>query len=140
MAILQASAIRGIRAPSHKLSSKSVVGDWRQHIAHVDLLDLRRFETFLDAQHRILTNSPVTAYLPAREVEPGVWIGRNVMIHPTAQLTPPLFIGEIPHRQRRENCPNAVVGHDTIIDQHTHIVDSAVMNGSYCGEHLELDH
>ena len=96
-AILQASAIRGIPSTVTQVELEERLWEiGASTIAHVDLLDLRRFETFLDAQHRILTNSPVTAYLPAREVEPGVWIGRNVMIHPTAQLTPPLFIGEIP--------------------------------------------
>jgi lipopolysaccharide/colanic/teichoic acid biosynthesis glycosyltransferase len=36
--------------------------------------------------------------------------------------------------------PNAVVGHDSIVDRHTQVINSAVLPGSYCGERLELDH
>jgi len=110
-------------------------------VAAVDVLDFRSFETFLVAQRQILNNSPANTHLSAREVEPGIWIAHNVVIHPTAQLTAPVFVGENSRIGAGAKVgPNAVVGHDTIIDQHTLIVDSAVLPGTYCGERLELDH
>ena len=75
----------------------------------------------------------------AREVEPGVWISRNVMIHPRAHIKKPVFIGT--------NCQvlaGAVIGPDTIleddcvIDERSHVTDSIVVESSYIGENLEL--
>lgn len=110
-------------------------------IAAIELLDFRRLEMLLEAQRWILDNSRGTTHLAAREVDPGIWIARNVTIHPTAQLTAPLFIGENSRIGAGARIgPNAVVGHGSIIDQRTEVIDSAVMPGSYCGEHLELDH
>jgi NDP-sugar pyrophosphorylase family protein len=110
-------------------------------IASIDVLDFRDFGALLAAQRRILSNSAGITHLAAREVEPGTWIGRNVTIHPTAQLTPPVFIGENSRIGSSAKIgPNAVVGHDSIIDKHTEVIDSAVLPGSYCGENLELAH
>lgn len=110
-------------------------------ITTVELLDFRDFETLLASQRSILGKATGIAHLAAREVEPGTWIARNVIIHPTAELTPPVFIGENSRIGSGAKIgPNAVVGHDSIIDQHTEVIDSAVLPGSYCGEHLELDH
>jgi carbonic anhydrase/acetyltransferase-like protein (isoleucine patch superfamily) len=104
-------------------------------------LDFRDFETTMQAQRCVLTNSDANSHLSAREVEPGMWIARNVMIHPTAHLTTPLFIGENSRIGEGATIgPNAVIGRDSIVDKHTRIIDSAVYPGSYCGENLELDH
>jgi NDP-sugar pyrophosphorylase family protein len=142
-AILQSDAVKQV--PSDVTESQlqeqllKIVGV--ADIVAVDVLDFRSYETFLEAQRRILSDSPASAHLSAREVEPGIWIANNVVIHPTAQLTAPVFVGENSRIGAGTKVgPNAVVGHDTIIDQHTLIIDSAVLPGTYCGEHLELDH
>ena len=96
---------------------------------------------FLQAQRSLLTNSYRGVHLSGRQVEPGVWISRNVVLHPTANLTGPLFIGENSRIGAGAVVgPNAVIGHDTVVDRHTVIQDAAVLPGSYCGEGLELDH
>lgn len=106
-----------------------------------DLLDFRDFESTLRAQRCMLTNSTVNSHLSAREVESAVWIARNVVIHPTAHLTPPLFIGENSRiGEGAKIGPNTVIGHDSIVDKHTKVTDSAIYPGSYCGEGLDLDH
>jgi len=74
-----------------------------------------------------------------REVEKAVWLARNVSLHPTARLIPPLYIGE--------NCriakgvqigPEAVIGHDCVLDEKSTVSRSVVFPGSYVGEALEL--
>ena len=80
-------------------------------------------------------------HLSAQQAEPGVWIGRNVVIHPTAVLKAPLFIGENSRIGAGARIgPNAVIGRDSVVDRHTSVTDSAVCAGSFCGEGLELDH
>ena len=74
-----------------------------------------------------------------QEIEETVWLARNVSLHPTAKLTPPLYIGD--------NCrigkgvkigPDAVIGHDCVLDEKSTVARSVVFPGSYVGEALEL--
>lgn len=75
------------------------------------------------------------------EAAPGVRIGRNVSLHPAAQIEAPVYIGE--------NCrigpgarlgPNAVIGDNCIVDGRSQVSHSVVLPGSYVGELLELRH
>lgn len=79
---------------------------------------------------------PVTAH----KVAPGVWISRNVSLHPHVKLNPPVFIGE--------NCQiesGVQLGPDTVIENHclvssgSKIENSILFQGSYVGEHLEIN-
>lgn len=142
-AILRSNVIESLRdgATRQQLEQhlRRIAGE--EAIAEVQVLDFNDFQALLAAQRGILEGAQVVSHLAAREIEPGIWIARNVTIHPTAQLTAPVFIGE----NSRIGCgskigPNAVIGHDSIVDQYTEVIDSAVLPGSYCGEHLELDH
>lgn len=75
----------------------------------------------------------------AREVEPGCWIGRDVVLHPTAKITPPCYIG--PHcRVGRmvQLGPEAVVGSGSILEEHCSVVNSVISPGTYLGAGLEL--
>ena len=106
-----------------------------------EALDLGSLSGFLQAQRSLLTKSYRGVHLSGRQVEPGLWISRNVVLHPTATLTAPLFIGENSRIGAGAVIgPNAVIGHDTVVDRHTVVQDAAVLPGSYCGEGLELDH
>ena len=103
------------------------------------LLELGTLSGILNAQRDILESALPGVHLSARQVEPGVWISRNVVIHPTATLTAPLFIGENSRIGAGVRVgPNAVVGHDSVIDRQSSIQDATILPGSYCGEGLEL--
>lgn len=107
----------------------------------IDFLSFSDFGALLESQRKILNDADSGTHLAAREIEPGIWLARNVVIHPTAQLTAPIYIGENSRiGYGAQIGPNAAIGHDTIIDKHSHVIDSSVLPGSYCGEHLELDH
>ena len=76
-----------------------------------------------------------------REVSEGIWIARNVSLHPSATLVAPVYLGE--------NCrigsgirlgPNVVVVRDCVLDSGSTAADSTVLPGSYVGQALELDH
>src|SRR5260370_28072405 len=79
--------------------------------------------------------------LSGREAGEGIWIARNVSLHPTARLTAPVYIGE--------NCrinagvqlgPRAVISSDCLVDQTSTISDTVIFAGSYAGQALELSH
>jgi lipopolysaccharide/colanic/teichoic acid biosynthesis glycosyltransferase len=73
-------------------------------------------------------------------VEGDIRLSRNVMLHPSARLVPPVFIGE--------NCeveagarvgPNVVIGSDCVIDRYSSLRNSVVLGSTYVGERMELD-
>ena len=75
-----------------------------------------------------------------REVEPGIWLSRNVSLHPSARLQQPVYIAQ--------DCrvgPGATVGPDTVVGDHCvldagcRVKASVVAPGSYVGEGVELD-
>jgi lipopolysaccharide/colanic/teichoic acid biosynthesis glycosyltransferase len=95
---------------------------------------------FLSSQRQVLERSFPGLLVSSREVDPGIWISRNVALHPTARLTPPLYIGENCRIGRSARIgPSAVIGHNCIVSDHTIVRDSMVMPGTYVGEGLELD-
>jgi len=97
---------------------------------------------FLASQGAMLTGrGPDGLLLRRREAAPGVRIGRNVSLHPAAQIEAPVSIGD--------NCsigpgtrlgPNAVIGDNCMIEGRSRVSHSVVFPGSYIGEFLELTH
>jgi carbonic anhydrase/acetyltransferase-like protein (isoleucine patch superfamily) len=106
-----------------------------------DLLDFRTPEGVLRAQSCMLTDPKLSIHLLAREIEDGIWLGRNVMLHPKAQLIAPAFVGENCRVGARTAIgPNAVISSDSIVDTGTTVQHSAIYPGTYCGQGLALDH
>ncbi len=103
------------------------------------IVGLRSYQELLDAHAAVFSRVFPCVSLGAQEVEPGIWISRNVTLHPTARVTAPVFLGE--------NCrigegielgPGAVVGHNGILGARCTVANSVVFPGSYVGEALEL--
>lgn len=76
----------------------------------------------------------------SRQVAEGIWIGRNSVIHPDVRLQPPVMVGD--------NCyigagvqlgPSAVIGNNVIIDEEATILNTAVFNGTYVGQLVNLE-
>lgn len=102
-------------------------------------LSMRTFDEILAAHEAVLGKQFEGLMLTGREVEPGIWLSRNVVLHPTAEVTAPVYIGE--------NCeigagvklgPRAVLGHGCVLDTHSTVTNSLILPGSYVGEGLEL--
>ena len=76
----------------------------------------------------------------AHQVEQGIWISRNVAIHPSAKLIAPVYIGE--NSRINEGTvigPGVVIEKNCLIDRNTQIRDSVISAGSYVGVGLEVD-
>lgn len=104
------------------------------------VLSIAGYGGLLDTNRMMLEGRFPMPLLTARQVEEGIWISRNVSLHPTARLMPPVFIGE--------NCrigeeaqigPMAVLGHDSVLDRQSMVKDSLILPGSYVGEALDLE-
>jgi lipopolysaccharide/colanic/teichoic acid biosynthesis glycosyltransferase len=105
-----------------------------------NFLSIETGGAFLRAQQEALDGSFPDLMISGREADPKVWISRNVALHPSAVITPPVYIGE--------NCrvgkgarigPSAVIGANCIVDSQSIVVNSMVAPGTYIGEALELD-
>ena len=103
------------------------------------VLDASSYERLLDANWAVLEKRFPKLLVAGREAAEGIWLSRNVSLHPTAQLRAPVYIGE--------NCrissgvqlgPRVVVGSDCLLDQSSVLSDTIVLPGSYVGEFLEL--
>ncbi|WP_298819640.1 sugar transferase [Chloroflexus sp.] len=75
-----------------------------------------------------------------RQIAPGVWVGRNDSIHPSARIAPPLYIGD--------NCwigrdvelgPGTVIGADCMIDDEATVTASTVWADTYIGQLVNVD-
>lgn len=104
------------------------------------MLDVRTYEGILDTCGALLEKRFKGPLLSAKEVEPGVWISRNVSLHPTAEVIPPVYVGENCQVGRSVRLgPRAALGKDCIVGSQSHVRDAVVFPGSYVGEALELD-
>lgn len=102
-------------------------------------LSVQSPEDLLSSQSRVLLKERTDFAFDGREIEPSVWRCRNVRLHRSVKLIPPVYVGE--------NCrirdgvhlgPNVVVGSNCIIDARCSIRDSAIFPYSYVGEAVEL--
>lgn len=114
----------------------------REHMSRhkVDALDTRNVHGLRDANRRVIGGTFDGLLTTGREVEPGVWLSRNVMLHPTARVTAPVYLG--PNTRIGAGAqlgPHAVIGANTILDRRATVADSLVLPGSYVGEGLDLD-
>jgi len=93
----------------------------------------------LKAQRAVLDGHFVGLMLSGREVEPGVRLGRNANVHPSAKLTAPVYVGE----NSRVGAgavvgPNSVIARDCIVDRGNIMAESLICTGTYVGEELEI--
>ncbi|MBT3291269.1 MAG: NDP-sugar synthase [Victivallales bacterium] len=103
-------------------------------------LSCRSYADLLRANALVLGADRPELIVEARESDPGVWISRNVSLHPTARILPPVFLGENCRIGARcELGPGACVGSDCVLDDGSIVRNSVVLAGTYVGEGLELD-
>lgn len=78
--------------------------------------------------------------LEGRQIADGIWVGLNNVIHPSARLAAPVFIGE--------NCrigagvelgPDVVIGANVIIDDEASIQKSTIFDHTYIGQLVNIE-
>ena len=100
--------------------------------------DVGNAEAYLQAHTDVLTRS-VNITPAGFELRPGIWIGEEAEIDPTAELVAPVLIGD--------GCrigagavlgPNSTVGDNVIVGLDARIRDAAVMDNSHVGDGAQV--
>lgn len=103
-------------------------------------IDASSPDALLRSQGKLLRRELNGLTVNGIERKPGIWVSRNVVIHPTAELSGPLYIGPDSRINRGVRLgPYSVIGGSCIIDANTSLEQSLVLPGSYVGEGLELN-
>jgi hypothetical protein len=93
----------------------------------------------LESQWQVLEGRFTGLMHGGREVEPGVWLARNVSLDPSARIVPPVYIGEDCRVEAGVRVgPRAVVGRVCILDRQCVVERSLIQPGAYLGQGLEV--
>jgi hypothetical protein len=102
-------------------------------------LGCRTYGELLEAHRMVLAKEFPGLLLSGREVEPGVWLSRNVSLHPTAAVNPPVYVAaDCRIGQGVQLGPEAVLGQGSVVDRHTVLARTVVLPRSYVGAELEI--
>lgn len=90
--------------------------------------------------HRDVLNGLVKGAQPFTELRPGIWVGENVQIAPTAELTGPLAIGDnVAIKAGAQISDHTILGNGCIVGENAILVDSILWAGAevMAGTHIE---
>jgi NDP-sugar pyrophosphorylase family protein len=104
-----------------------------------EVLAVATYEGLMEAHWTVLSGHFPGLMLTGREVEEGVWLSRNVNLHPSVKIEGPVYIGE--------NCritsgvvlgPGVVIGRDCVLDKKCKVENAILLPRSYVGQSLDL--
>lgn len=100
---------------------------------------LQGYESLLTCNRSWLEKS-WTRTPEGREVEPGIWIGRDVVLHPTVRLQAPVAVGA--HCRVGASAslgPGAVLGPGCLVEERCQVLESVVCPGTFLGPGLQVE-
>ncbi len=104
------------------------------HVTEGYWCDVGNTEAYMKATRDLLHGHVDLFDTLGTEHAPGIWVGRDVFIHPTAQLTGPLFLGtEVQVQAQAVIRGPAVIRPNTIVDSHAQVEESVIWRNSYLG-------
>ena len=123
------------------LGAQLIRGGFAHSVIATTSVDARTPAALLESQRRLLSRDFPNLMINGVEGEHGVRISRNVIIHPSAQIVPPVYIGPNSRIARASRVgPHVVLSANCIVDANTTIEHSLIAKGSYIGQRLELNH
>lgn len=118
---------------------RHLTGRGAARVSASGLLSVSSYADLIDSQRAVLAGGFAGLLLGGQRAAEGVWLSRNVDLHPTVRLHAPVYIGADCRIGSGVSLgPNAVIGSGCILDSRCTIADSVVLPGSYVGEMLEL--
>jgi hypothetical protein len=138
--VLPGSALRNLTGD---LDEAGLEAELSRHVSATSnapvLLSVRTLEEFLDANWAAIERRFPKLMLVGHEAGEGIWISRNVSLHPTASLTAPVYIGENSRISAGVQLgPRVVIASNCLVGQSSMLSETVVFGGSYIGESLEL--
>jgi hypothetical protein len=95
---------------------------------------------WLSAQRAALDGRLSGLHFGGREVEPGIWLSRNVIVPPSARLEAPVYVGEDCRIEAGAVLGSGtVVGAGSVIARRARLRGALVLPGSYVGESVSLE-
>lgn len=115
--------------------------NYAKHPVSGVMLSVKTLYDWQMSNHRMLTVHTPKSVFPAtaRMIEPGIWVSRATVLHPSVVLKAPVFIGE--NCQVLENVrigPDVVIENHCIVDKRSSIIRTLICRSSYVGEGLEI--
>ena len=99
--------------------------------------DVGSLGQYREAQEDLLSGK-VDLPVPGEERWPGVWVGANTTIDPTAELVPPVCLGRgVRVKANARLGPVAVVGDHAMIEEGANLDRATVWEGAYVGYHAQ---
>lgn len=104
-------------------------------------LDVCTYKSLIESNTKVIQGEMPGLTLYGHEIEKGIWLSRNVSLHPTVHLEPPVYIGE--------NCgiasacrlgPHAFIGSDCVLDEKNVVAHAVIFSSTYIGPGLEILH
>lgn len=103
------------------------------------VLSVESCSELISAQYKVLSKERADLILTGKEVEEGIWLSRNISLHPTAKLVPPVYIGENCNIGKKVQLgPYAVIGQGCLLSDKSTVRNSIVFPNSFVGDGLEL--
>jgi len=139
--------------PQYAIRVFPVLGSWEDlyHWAHVrfqkrcstittrTVIRTDTYSHMLEAHRQILDKKFTGLLITGTEVEEGIWLSRNVEIHPYARIVKPVHIGQNCHIGKGVQIgPYAVIGRNCVLDERSSVSDAVIFPNTYAGESLEL--
>jgi len=94
----------------------------------------------LNANQAVLSHDTFHSLMrTASEVEKGIWISRDVALHPDATIIPPVYLDEQIRIEAGVTLgPHVVMGKGTMVAQDSTLKNAVVFPNTYVGEGLEI--
>ena len=95
--------------------------------------------SFYEVNMRLVYGDGQHYNMPGYSSEPNVYIGRNVAIAATADVKPPVMLGDSLRLERATRIgPGAVIGGNSLVDEGTDVTNSVVIGNSYIGREMDI--
>ena len=108
--------------------------------APFDYYAIRNLNDYVNVTRIVLNEQIRGINIPGRQIEKGVWAGRNTQIHPGVKLNPPLVIGNNCNIRNLVSIgEETVIGDNVIVDSGADIKRSIIYNDTYIGAHTEIN-
>jgi len=101
--------------------------------------DVGHLDAYREAQYDALERKVEMTFDYYEETSPGLWVGQNTEIDPTAKIQPPVMIGSNCRiGPRVKILPDTVIGDNVTIGSDAHLERTIVWNGAIIGDEAQL--
>lgn len=103
--------------------------------------EITNLKDYYELNMHILKHESMNYVLPGYSNQKDAFLGLNLVYPRSAELIPLLMVGNKCRFQKNSLIgPNAIIGDNIMVDENSSIRDSIVMDNTYIGKDLELDH